>query len=214
MLLLRRALRRDAVLQHRCAAVKGLFLTVATAAARRDGCTEESEPARGWGVGDSEGEEGVATVFILRGEEISNYHQKKKKRIKGLLHSQRIFITAAKPVAALGSHIRRQVQRRQIEPAIAALGDEQLPAVELPRIVAGYAEHAVDGVVWVVAIEVGPENGLAALRIAKQRRVKQRRDVGEGEVVRVEKEHLVKGAAQDGLGFEFEVLPLAGGFVL
>lgn len=107
----------------------------------------------------------------------------------------------------------RQIQGREVQTPVPRLRDEHLPAVQLPGLVARDAQEPVDGVVRVVAVEVGPEDGVAAGGVPEEARLEEAGRVGQGEVVRVEVEHLVEGAAEDGLGFQLEVLPPVGGFL-
>lgn len=86
---------------------------------------------------------------------------------------QCVLVAATEPVPPVLnlSHVLRQVQCRQVQPPIPRFRDEHLPTIKLPRIVAWNPQQAVDRIVRMVAIEVGPKDSVAALGILEQPRV-------------------------------------------
>lgn len=66
---------------------------------------------------------------------------------------------------------------------------------------AGNTQDSVDRIIRMVAVQVRPKDRLAATRVRVKWRIKEGRNIGEREVVRVKEQHLVKGRTQDRFGF-------------
>lgn len=82
---------------------------------------------------------------------------------------QCILVATAEPEVPLLGHVLSQIQCGEVQSIIAGLRDEYLPTVKFPGIVAGNTKHTMNGIVWMVTVQVWPKDGVPSSGIPEKR---------------------------------------------